>query len=197
MSYRRRIAAALAVTAVIGGLISGGSTPALAEEMSCEATLAEQVSVPDELVQRACDILATNLPASDVSVSAAPTIATAWTDVGLFSTDTNLAGAGWPISATCLLTGVITGPRTAYYVLVGVANTVGPATSTTIQCTASPAGLSINQTMPGTTSAGADFSTTLLPGDALAAQKICSYGIAYYLVRPTTMRTNTLACSPL
>ena len=127
---------------------------------------------------------------------AAPTVAFAWTDVGVFSTDATLANAGWPISATCLITGAITGPSTAYYVLSGVANTAGPAVSTTIQCSASPAGLYVNQTMPGPVAVGADFTTTI-PGSALTAQRICSFAQSTYLVRPLTMRTGTIPCSPL
>ncbi|HYO61438.1 MAG TPA: hypothetical protein VEU29_06035 [Actinomycetota bacterium] len=197
MRLKKRMAGGLAATALIAGIVSGGTSVAAAAEVDCETAINQQVSVPAELVQETCAIWERQSARSGFDVNAAPTIASAWTDVGVFNTDATVASAGWPISATCLITGVITGPSTAYYVLTGIANTTGPATSTTIQCSASPAGLYFNQTLPGTTSVGADFSTTLLPGDALTKQTICSYGIAYYLVRPLKMNTNTLPCSPL
>jgi hypothetical protein len=159
----------------------------------CESFLRQTVDVPASLVDYTCDIWATQASSGKTSVDA-PTVAFAWTDVGAVSTDGVAGVAGWPISATCLITGAITGPNTAYYVLAGVANTAGPASSTTIRCTASPAGLSVNQTLPGPTSAGADFTSTI-PGSALTAQRICSFAEAYYLIRPLYMKTGTLPCS--
>jgi hypothetical protein len=197
MRLKSRLAGALAATALIAGLVSGGATVAAAAELDCETAITAKVSVPAALVQETCDIWAAQSARSGGAIDMAPTIAGAWTDVGVFSTDATVASAGWPISATCLITGVVTGPSTAYYVLVGIAHTAGPATSTTVQCSSSPSGLSVNQTLPGPSAVGADFTTTIFPGSALTKQSICSYGIAYYLVRPLTMRTNTLACSPL
>lgn len=198
MKLKTRLAGALAATTLIAGLVSGGASVATAAELDCESGILQQMAVPIEVAQETCAQWATQsaIAGFDLSMNA-PTVVGGWTDVGVFNADATVAGAGWPISATCLITGVITGPSTAYYVLVGVAHTLGPATSTTIQCSSSPSGLSVNQTLPGPVAVGADFSTTLLPGDALTKQTICSYGIAYYLVRPLTMRTNTLACSPL
>lgn len=80
--------------------------------------------------------------------------------------------------------------------LVGVANTAGPATATNISCTASPAGLSVNQTLPGAASVGVDVTTTL-PGTALRSQRICAFAEAWYLVRPTYMKTGVRPCSLL
>jgi hypothetical protein len=198
MSLKRRVIGGLMATAVLGALFTGPAsamTIVAPNTQTCEESIAAQVNVSQALIDHTCNVWAQH-SGRDTETLEVPTIAMAWTNFGVDSSDGQLGVAGWPISATCLITGVITGPTTAYYVLTGVGNTTGPATSTTVQCSASPAGLSFEQTLPGPNSAGADFTTTIFPGSALRAQRICSYAEAYYLVRPLFMQTNKLDCSP-
>lgn len=198
MSRKRRIIGSLLAAAVIGALFAGPSSAAVAPDAdagACAASLAAKVDVSQALIDQTCRVWADRHAAGDADTEV-PTLAFAWANYGVDSPDAQISTVGWPIRATCLITGAITGPNSAYYVLTGVANTTGPATSTTIQCTASPAGLGFEQTLPGPNSAGADFTTTVLPGSPLRQQKICSYAEAYYLVRPLFMRTNKTPCSP-
>lgn len=195
MKAFQKIGSGLAAMALLAGLLSGATAQA-AGAVDCTTFLAAEVDVSAALIDEACDTWTERAARSNGVLGEAPTLAMAWTDVGVVSTDGAAGVAGWPISATCLLTGAITGPSTAYYVVAGVASTLGPATSTTIQCTVSPAGLAFTQTTPGAASAGFDVTATL-PGSALTRQTVCSYAEAYYLVRPLKMTTGTLPCSQL
>lgn len=199
MSPLRKATIPVALAALV--LVTTPSTQAVAspdESSVCRSVVTAQTegAVPESLVSDLCDTWVTNAPES---AGAAPQFTNFAVSVGAESADGFDVAvdntAGWPMSATCLVSGAITSASTAYYVLVGAANTLGPATSSRIRCTASPSGLVADQQLPGAAAVASDFTTTLLPGDPLTTQDVCSYGEFYYLIRPLYQKTSRTPCS--
>ena len=165
----RKLTAIAGMTVALAGLNVAGS-PAVAEE-DCTTRVAKLAGLArtDSLVEQACAKLAVVAPGQAASVAGvAPAIE--------FS-------APYGISGNCLFTGVITGTNSAQYVLVGEATAIGPAASTSLTCSLSPAGLSAARALPGPAVAAGPTTRS----GALAGQTVCTTVSAVFI--DTTTRS--------
>lgn len=184
MRLKRTIAAAAAALAT---LLPTTAMPASAASTAtdCQSFVTGQleVDVPTDVVASACREYEAQIAAS--TIPEIPTLLMAWPGVGV----TNDAGeVGFPVSGVCVLGGVIAGVGTVQYVLAGSAQSVGPATSTRIACTAGP--LATDSTIIGPASATA--TTAVAP---LQSMSVCTLAVGKFLDGSTTRSKTPAGCS--
>src|SRR3712207_2249496 len=102
---KRRITAALMASAIAGALCASPAAAAVAAQApTCEGFLASQVDASQEAIERTCSEWQRR-SRHNPEIPDVPTIAFAWADVGVLSADGQAGLVGWPISATCVITG--------------------------------------------------------------------------------------------
>jgi hypothetical protein len=167
-------------------LLASGAVPAqAASEVSCESFVTNQIQIQlsSDLVASACEGYKAEIARS--AIPEVPTLLMAWPAVGI----TNDAGqVGPPVSGVCILGGAIAGVNRVQYVLAGSGQSLGPATSTRIACTAGP--LATDSTLIGPAAATA---TTELAD--LQAMSVCTLVVGEFLLTGPTRSKTPAGCS--
>lgn len=175
----------LAVTASLGAAVPAQADPSPDCETFVRAQVeAAGVDATDSLVASGC--ATHDAEVARLDMAEVPTLLMAWPAVGVTN---DAGGVGFPVSGVCILSGAPISLSEAQYVLVGVANSVGPATSTRVACAAGP--LSADATLIGPAAAAVD--TQIAP--LYSSMSVCTLAVGKFIDGSTTRSRTPAGCS--
>ncbi len=191
-SRKGSLAALLVVVSGALGQANAAAAPVTEHgQFDCQQAAAAQVNIDAAVIERACNRLAQERGAEANEV---PTLFMAWPTVGFI----NDAGEiGYPVSGVCIYASPVSNAQLAggelqadgRHTVVGSAQAIGPAESTTVTCTVDPAGLSVSGTLIGPTAVA---STSKI--GPLGSQVVCVTAVGRWLDGSPNTRSSD--CSP-